>query len=157
LLWGGLSIAVLQRSDVAEFMLAPTALYVEVPLLIILTSMFWARWKKLSQIADRWYVLFYLLKQYLGKERAKRFLEQSVLYGFRARRYVRKDAALNFCLCLPIYAIMVTSFLKSIKAGSLICGLLPLALAVFHAVGSFVLLARPMKVPSNLEDELSEA
>ena len=117
LLLGGISALIIQRPDVTKFIDSTESLYIEIPLLIILTSMFWTRWKKLSQIADRWWVLFHMLEDYLGKQRTELFMEQIVIEGFSHRRYIRKDLVLNFCLCFPIYAIMITSSVKWIRDG----------------------------------------
>lgn len=151
ILLGGVTAVLFQRSDFLTFILSPEGILVEASLLIILTSIFWARWKKLCQIADRWYVLFKLLKDTLGEDRTKFLLEQTVIDDFNKKRYVRKDAVLNFSFCLPIYLCMLRAsvgFLDNKNAG---WAILSVVLIITHLILSFLLLSRPMKPPANLE------
>lgn len=149
LLLGGVSVVVLQKSDMVHFLMSPAAVFLEIPLLIILTLMFWLRWKKLSQIADRWYVLYHLLRHYLGEARVKHFLEHIVVDSFRTRRYVRKDFAMNLCLCFPIYVIMIVCSLNCFAIRCSTYGAFLLLLVVSHIVISFCLLWRPVKDPKD--------
>ncbi len=153
----GVPVAALQKAELYRHVFSWAALFVEVPLLIILSAMFWARWKKLTQIADRWYVLLYLLRKHLGNERAGHFLEQTVVDGLSKRRYVRKDAILNFCLCLPVYVIMIATFINYVSVGLSIHGLPSLVFALLHAISSFLLLARRIRASDRLRGALDEA
>lgn len=150
ILLGGVLLFIVQSEKLLRFSHPLEATLFELSLLIIISSMFWIRWKKMCQISDRWYVLFGILENYLGKERSKIFLEKTVLNGFKTRRYVCKDAWLNLALCLPIYLVMIkTSFRDFDNLFNVMHGFI---IALAHGIISFKILSRPMKKPGNLPD-----
>jgi len=57
---GALAFAVVQSEKAQQFLQEPYSLMLEISTLIILTSLFWVRRKKLQQISDRWYTLYHM-------------------------------------------------------------------------------------------------
>ncbi len=107
LVLGAIGFGVLQSETAQKFLQQPQALVIEIPALIIISALFWARYKKLRQISDRWFTLYRIVIRYFGKERTEEMLEGIVIKDFTRRRYLMKDVILNIALCLPIYGLIL--------------------------------------------------
>lgn len=157
---GALGFAVVQSEKAMEFLKQPHSLMFEVSTLVILTSLFWVRRKKLQQIADRWYTLYRMEVKRLGKQRADQLMEAVVIRGFEKARYIRKDVVLNIALSLPIYTLLfVSAFGLTLPA--IICILIPALIVAVHASFSFALLATKMRDPfptlvSKIQEDIVE-
>lgn len=152
ILLGGVMVVLLRREGFVDFGASVEGIALGVSLLTILTSLFWIRWKKLCQIADRWYVLHHLLEDYLTGKQAKFFLEEIVIEGFKNKRYVRKDLVLNFALCLPIYFMIVRWAVNFLEAQNVVEVIVLVGVLVVHLILCFFLLGRQIKKPLNLVD-----
>lgn len=143
---GALGFAVIQSDQAKEFLKQPYSIILEASTLIILTSLFWIRRKKLQQIADRWYTLYRLSIRYLGSKHTDESMEAIVIKGFEKARYLRKDAVLNLALSLPIYTLI---FISSIGLSAHIAYrvLTSTIIIIFHILLSFILLTIKMKDP----------
>ena len=134
ILLGGVMVVLLRREGFVDFGASVEGIALGVSLLTILTSLFWIRWKKLCQIADRWYVLHHLLEDYLTGKQAKFFLEEIVIEGFKNKRYVRKDLVLNFALCLPIYFMIVRWAVNFLEAQNVVEVIVLVGVLVVHLI-----------------------
>jgi len=143
---GALGFAVVQSDNAKEFLQRPHSLMFEVATLIILTSLFWVRQKKLQQIADRWYTLYRMAVRRLGKQCADEMMETIVIRGFEKARYLRKDVVLNTALSLPIYTLLFVSAI-GLTPHNIMRFLIPVLIVAVHASVSFYLLAKKMRDP----------
>lgn len=158
LLLGALAFGAIQSPEARDFLLLDpiNAALLAVTVLVMLTAMAYVRWKKLSQIADRWYVLREMLQDALPPEKAERSLEQSVVEGFVSRRYVRKDICLHVALSFPAYVLLLVS---AMSMGSpwawLWCPLAAalIAISVGVAVG---VLGQPLRAPAGLVERMKQ-
>jgi hypothetical protein len=140
---GALAFAVVQSDKAKQFLQEPYSLMFEISTLIILTSLFWVRRKKLQQISDRWYTLYHMALRNMSEEWMSQSMEAVVINGFFKARYIRKDLALNVALSLPIYTLVFVSSLRlpfhlwlSVITGVLI--------VTGHLTVSWVLLAKKL-------------
>ena len=143
---GALGFAFVQSDKAKEFVKHPQSIMFEVSTLIILTSLFWVRRKKLQQISDRWYTLYRMAVRNLGKELASETMEAVVIYGFEKARYMRKDVVLNYALSLPIYTLLFISA-YSVQLPLLLKLFIALTIVVIHVIISFCILATKMQDP----------
>lgn len=143
---GALGFAVVQSDAAKEFLQKPHSLMLEVSTLIILTSLFWVRRKKLQQIADRWYTLYRMAVRRLGKQCAAEMMEAVVIRDFEKARYLRKDVVLNIALSLPIYTLLFVSAV-GLTLHTIMRVLIPVLIVTVHASVSFALLAPKMQDP----------
>jgi len=147
LILGAIGFAIFQSETAQEFLQQPKALTVELPALVIITSLFWIRRKKLQQIADRWFVLHRLAERYFDKEDIEMMLEEIVLKKFLKRTYVRKDFFLNIALCLPIYGLLILQLLDGFHKDQLWRTIFIIIIVILHSIFSFFLLYIKLKNP----------
>ena len=149
---GALSFAFIQTDKTKEFLMKPQSIALEISTLAILTSLFWTRYMKLRQIADRWYTLYNLLYRYFGVSKSNEYMEGIVIKGFSQARYLKKDVFLCIALSLPIYCLIVItvfnfSFCVLFKIG--IC----LIVIGLHIILTLFLLCRKFKDPYNFKSK----
>ena len=147
LVLGGIGFGVSQSQSAQQFLQEPQALVIEIPALVIITSLFWVRYKKLKQIADRWFTLYRIVLRYFGRELAEEMLEGLVCKNLTEWRYILKDFVLNIALCLPVYAlILLPSFngYLPVQPWRLVVSV---GVIVLHGVISFIILGRKIRDP----------
>jgi hypothetical protein len=103
---GALGFAFVQTDKTQTLIRQPFFIAIEISVLAILTSLFWVRWMKLRQIADRWYTLRNILNQHFEEQKARNYLEYVVMRGFEKARYIKKDITLCFSMSSPIYFLL---------------------------------------------------
>ena len=106
---GALAFGIFRSENISEILVNPVSLGLQVSALAILTSLFFVRWMKLRQIADRWYVLNHMIQKPYNESHASKTLEAVVLRGFDRERYIKKDIILCLALSLPIYCLIIYS------------------------------------------------
>ncbi len=147
LILGAIGFGVTQSETAQEFLQETDALFVELPVLFIISTLFWVRYKKLRQIADRWFVLHRIALHCFGKERVAEMLEGIVYKDLTKWRYIRKDFVLNIAFCLPIYGLILIP-LFNLYSGVRILRIISLILiVVLHFVVSSIILGRKIKDP----------
>lgn len=80
---GALGFAFIQNDGARQFVQNMYSFLFEISVLTILTSLFFIRWMKLRQIADRWYSLYRMLNRYYGFEKSREYMETIVIKGFK--------------------------------------------------------------------------
>ena len=114
ILFGGVLVLFTQENLSRELLNTTIEVLLHFSFLIIVTTIFWVRWKKMSHIADRWNTLYKILEK--SGEEITVFLENKVIQGLKKRRYVRQDVFLCLSFCLPSYSLLFFSiFSKSGK------------------------------------------
>jgi len=147
LVLGGIGFGVSQSQSAQQFLQESQALVIEIPALIIITSLFWVRYKKLKQIADRWFALYRIVMRYFGRERVEEMLEGLVYKNLTGWRYILKDFVLNIALCLPVYAlILLPSFNRYLPVQPWRLGV-SASVIVLHCVISSIILGRKIHDP----------
>jgi len=109
---GAVGFVVLKSDNAGDFVRSTNGFVLSLSALLIITSLFYARREKMTQIVDRWFVLHHLLKQnpdWLGTECT---LEALVSIGFseprrRLQRYITKDFWLSTAFCCPLFPATV--------------------------------------------------
>ena len=101
---GALGFGVLQNDDLPKLLSHPAVGYIGISILLIITSLFWVRRKKLQQIADRWFVLWHLAKKY-PEEFPNPSLESLVCPNLTRWTYTVKDTVLAIALSSPVYVL----------------------------------------------------
>ncbi|MBU0513141.1 MAG: hypothetical protein KJ621_00085 [Proteobacteria bacterium] len=146
---GAIGFGLAQGDKGYHILYQPYAIIIEISILIIITSLFWVRRKKIEQISDRWFVLYHIFIKYFQKDSSDIFLERIVYEGFKKRRYVRKDFVLNISLSLPIYGLLTLSILYSfwLTNNFFLKILIAAVLIIFHFVISSLILYRKLKDP----------
>ncbi len=132
---GVLGFGLLQNENSTSFVEHQATFWVSVGILVILTSLFWVRRKKLQQIADRWFVLNQLAISN-PEDFPNPSLEALVCPKLTKWTYSIKDAVLSVALATPVYALILTSH-KGINLCDLI---IPV-----HAILSFASLVRGLR------------
>ena len=120
---------------------------IEVSMLIIITSLFWIRRKKLQQILDRWCLLNKLFIRKFGQEELDYTLENLVVKNSLSRRYLKKDLILNIALCLPIYSLIINQMIEGITLHIRWEFILCCFVLISHLLISSILLGRKLKNP----------
>lgn len=144
---GAIGFAIIQKGVSQTLLQEPQALLIETPALIIISSLFWIRYKKLHQIADRWFVLYRMACQHLGKDKAEEMLEAVVVKGLIKWRYISKDFILNLALSLPIYGLLLIQCFNAYTLHQYWRIVLPIVIIISHfAISSFIL-GRKMRDP----------
>lgn len=144
---GAIAFAIAQNNDAEDFLRDPGSLYLEASGLVVLTAMFWVRWKKLRQIADRWFVLDRMMVRHFGPSVAAELLESVVVRDLTGRRYLVKDVVLNAALSLPIYALIAQHAGAAAHAGDEWRAAMAAAVIAVHAGFSLLLLMRRARNP----------
>ena len=144
---GAMAFAVAQNDKAIEFLSSVEALSLEGSALVVLTALFWTRWKKLRQIADRWLVLHRMLEKEPDSATAGLSLESIVVGRLETRWYLQKDVVLNLALCVPVYALLVAQAWTGYSSGHLWRYWTPVGLVLIHGVGSSALLLRKHRKP----------
>ena len=137
---GVLGFLAFRADDQGRILEERVLLALEVSVLLIITSLFYARWTKLQQIANRWFMLRRMIRWFYGKARDKEFLEGFVVSRLKKTDYQRKDMFLCLALSLPFYCLVVASSL------SLPCewrSTVPIIVVGCHSLGSLWILSRP--------------
>lgn len=147
---GAIGFAMAQTDKAQDFLRQPSSLAFEISTLVILTSLFWVRWMKLRQIADRWYTLNRLINRHYNSQQAAEYMEAVVIKGFKKAHYIKKDIVLNFALSLPIYSLILLSSLNlSISSAWQI--IIPMLIIGIHILISIGVLNRKLRDPFNQE------
>lgn len=152
---GALAFAVVQSDKAKQFLQELYSLMFEISTLIILTSLFWVRRKKLQQISDRWYTLYHIALHNMSEEWMSQSMEAVVIRGFSKARYIRKDIALNVALSLPIYTLVFVSSLE-LPFHSWLSVIPGVLIVTGHLAVSWVLLAKKLIDPFSVEIELKD-
>ncbi len=139
ILLGGLAVITIQRVDFPDVVSAPESILGQVGFLVILTALFWLRFKKLTQIADRWLALHRLARDYGGADFLNLSLEKTVIAGFKARRYIRKDLILALSFSFPIYLLLVRASWQFFHGNAWIRGTLLVLVVSLHILASWLL------------------
>lgn len=132
---GALGFGLLQNDNFTTLVAHPSAFWIYVAILIIITSLFWVRHKKLQQIADRWFVL-HKIAVANPEDFPHPSLEALVCPNLTNWTYTIKDAVLSVALATPIYALVWISHP---------CFSLRNLIIPVHAIMSFGLLVRRLK------------
>lgn len=147
LVLGAIAFAISQSETAQEFLKKPEALALEIPAIVIISTLFWIRYKKLQQISDRWYTLHRLALRYFGKERVEEMLEGVVVKYLPTWRYIRKDFILNFAFSLPVYGLLFLQFLYGYSCRQWWRIILALMAIILHCVLSSIILGRKLRDP----------
>lgn len=106
---GAAGFVVFRSDNAGQFVKTINGFALSVSVLIVITSLFYARREKMMQLMDRWFVLHHLLRQnpdWLGTDGS---LETLVSTGFLKprrtllQRYFAKDFYLNIAFCCPLF------------------------------------------------------
>jgi len=89
------------------FLKGPRGFVVPLVSLVSVTGLFWWRYGRLRQIAERWYVLHDMIKEHLDAGPAARTLEAVVTGGFAQGKFLCTDLVLNFVFACPFYALLL--------------------------------------------------
>lgn len=127
---GAIAFGILQSPDPWKIFDHHLSGWFGVSLLLMVTSLFWIRRKKLQQVADRWYVLGHLAKTY-PSDFPKYSLESMVCPRLESKYYTFKDFFLAFAFSTPVYILLIY---KNSLVGCLFAG--------FH-LGALLLLITP--------------
>jgi hypothetical protein len=144
---GAIAFAVYQSETAQRFLFEPLSLIIQCTALVVITSLFWVRWMKLRQIADRWFVLHRILLRRLGEEEAADFLESLVAPQLLTTRYIRKDLVLNYALSSPIYCLLIAHCYIGFTRIEPILIAFPLAVIFAHIIISEMVLNRTIRDP----------
>jgi hypothetical protein len=148
LILGALGFAFSQGESTRKFFeQEPAALAIEIPTLVIISTLLWVRYKKLKQIADRWFVLHRLVTRHFGPERVEEMLEGMVYKALPTWRYIGKDFMLNLALSSPVYGLLVVQSLNGYAQGEWVVTAIPMIGILAHCLTSAVVLGRPMHDP----------
>lgn len=147
LVLGAFGFAVAQSETAQRFLQEPEALALEIPALVIISTLLWIRYKKLQQISDRWFTLHRIAVRHFGKEHVDETLEGVVVKDLTTWRYIRKDFMLNIALCLPVYGLLLLQLLIGYSVGQGWQIVLPMAAIVLHLVSSSAILGRKLRDP----------
>jgi len=115
----------------------------------MITSLFWIRWKKLNQIAHRWFVLHKMCINLFGEKKTDDLLEGIVYKGLHASKYTRKDLILNYSLSMPLYLSLLYQCKKCMAQNKELYFLISITCIgiALHAIISFILLSRKCEDP----------
>ncbi len=147
LVLGAIGFAIAQSKHAQDFLEQAKAFMIEIPALVIISSLFWVRHKKLQQISDRWFVLHRLLTRWLPKRDADEMLESVVVKSLPQWRYTAKDFVLNIALCSPLYALLVLQLFKGVSSGQSWRVAIAFCVVVSHLALSCAILARRLSDP----------
>jgi hypothetical protein len=147
LVLGAIGFAVAQSESAWKFLQEPESLAIETPALVIISTLFWIRHKKLQQISDRWFVLYRMIVRCFGKDRAKEMLEGVVRKDLPTWRYIRKDFMLNIALCLPVYGLLLLQCLRGHFSNVSWRMVLPILVIILHFGFSSLILRRGLRDP----------
>ncbi|MCK4607109.1 MAG: hypothetical protein KAU35_07430 [candidate division Zixibacteria bacterium] len=136
---GALCFSFIRSADAQGYLISSDALYLVISALVIVTSLFWVRWKKLQQIADRWFVLNRMLVRKYGQEFVKERLEGIAVEDLKTRRYIMKDLVLNYALSFPFYGLLLSQCMNASDPSWTFNWLAPLAIIALHVgVSAFI-------------------
>lgn len=76
---GALAVVIARVDTTLEFLRSVEGLVLEASALPVITTLCWIRRKKLEQIADRWYVLLWMIQHRMPEHRVKETLEWRVV------------------------------------------------------------------------------
>lgn len=153
LVLGAIGFAVAQSETAQIFLHKPEALAIEIPALIIISSLFWIRYKKLYQISDRWFTLHRIAIRHFGKKRVQEMLEGIVVNNLTRWRYIRKDFMLNIAFCSPIYGLIIIQWIDGYLSRQHWRISLTTATIVVHFILSSFILGRKMHEPLPLVEK----
>lgn len=144
---GAIAFAVYQSETAQRFLFEPVSLVIQCTALVVITSLFWVRWMKLRQIADRWFVLHRILLRHLGEKDAGDFLESLVAPQLLTTRYTRKDLVLNYALSSPVYCLLIAHCYIGFTRVEPMLIAFPLAVILAHIIISEMVLNRVLENP----------
>ena len=149
LILGAIGFAIIRQEGHPDLINSPYTLIIEYAILIMITSLFWIRWKKLNQIAHRWYVLHKMCTDFYGDNRTNELMEGIVYKGLNSKKYITKDLILNYSLSIPIYLSILYQCKIFIKNNSKSESLLAIYCIgiIFHIIISFLILSRKCENP----------
>ncbi|MBN1787164.1 MAG: hypothetical protein JW806_02080 [Sedimentisphaerales bacterium] len=143
---GALGFAILRNDKADEFLLKPYSFMFEISVLIILTSLFYVRRKKLQQISDRWFTLHRMVIRHFNEQQAAETMEATVIESFNKGRYKKKDLILNFALSSPVYILLFISAF-GFSCCMTIRILTPIIIIMIHIIISLIVLMTKMRDP----------
>lgn len=130
---GALGYGLFENENIDALIEHPVTIGISIACLFILTSLFWVRRKKLQQIADRWFVLEKLARDF-PQDFPSPSLESIVGHGLKKGDYAHKDTVLSVALSLPIYVLLFFS----LQFYGIVIG-------TSHLVFTFLVHRRPLK------------
>lgn len=147
LVLGAIGFAVVQSETAQKYLKHPEAIGIEIAALVIISSLFWIRYKKLQQIADRWFVLHRIVIKHFGKKTSHEMLEGVVSKYLTTWRYIRKDFILNISFSLPIYGMLALQFIDGYRKGDNWRVIISAAIIALHPILSSLILGRKLRDP----------
>jgi len=160
LVLGAIGFVIYQSETAQKFLREPEAMAIEIPALVIISSLFWVRYRKLRQISDRWFTLNRMLLRYFDEKRVEEMLEGIVVKDLKEWRYIKKDIILNIALCLPIYGLLLIPFFRGWCPDQRWRLILTVVVIVAHSLLSSVVLGRkfidPLPPLSDVKSTIKE-
>ena len=151
---GASAIGLAQIERSTDFLLSPWALALYLPLLLLISGIVAARRMKLQQIFDRWITLYSILQ---ARKLAKQWtpVEETVIHGFRSRRYLYEDFALHLGLSVMVYGLMIATMIRLISDQQSLWPLLVTAPVLLHSVFTTLWLLRRFRFSDRVSQVLS--
>ena len=146
---GAVGFALFQSGNAEVLLKHPISFVLEVTILVTIPGLFWLRRKKLHQIADRWFVLYYLNKHHINAIPLNETLEAIVKKDLETTRYTIKDLGLCFAICCPIYGLIAASVYEQISM-HLWRVVIIIGIVLFHLTIASLLMIRSFKCPEPL-------
>ena len=156
LVLGAVGFSIAQFEAARKYLQSNEGFGILVSALIIISSLFWIRHKKLRQIADRWYVLRRLIFYWYGSEKTSEMLEGLVYKNLPTSRYTIKDVVLNISLSSPIYWLLYQQFMSAQSIGENWRVFSTVGVLILHIVFSFLILGRKIKDPLPPVEKLNQ-
>ena len=138
ILIGGVLVLFTKEIISKEFSSSIIGILFHISFLVIITAIFWVRWKKLSQIADRWATLYKIIEKE-NEIILEDSLERKVKKGFEEKRYIRKDICLCLSFSLPIYLSLLFGIFSNLNK-NLVHSIIVAIIIVLHIVFSYLIL-----------------
>ncbi len=98
---------ILNEFDISGLTLNAFSFTFFIMLMLSISGLFYARHRKLVQIAHRWVILQSMLIKTFGEEYASRTLESRVMTSFTSKGYLLKDKILGLSLLIPTYMLFL--------------------------------------------------
>jgi len=112
---GAVAFGIIQSDNAQTFFkdLTPASFAIGISALLIISSLFWVRYKKMQQISDRWFTLLHLMEHFGNDPLNEPWLEKVVTDSFKTSRYNSKDLVLNIVFSLPFYGLWIIQTFQS--------------------------------------------
>jgi len=147
LVLGAVGFSISQDETSRIFLQSPEGFLIDISVLVIISSMFWIRYKKLRQIADRWFVLRRLTLRWFGNFKTNELLEGLVCDNLPTLRYIIKDVVLNLALSSPIYGLLYRQLYSAFLVRNWWLVISVIGVFVMHLAFTFFVLGKKIKDP----------